>query len=113
MSNKSWKQLNILDKKLQRMFPVGMESGIKMELHLHCGFELFNTRPYHNYETWSQGYSIRASRPATNRIDWLVPVRPDDPNLIDVSEEDLDDAIAALEKEMIRKGWISGPVVID
>ena len=22
------------------------------------GFELFNTRPYHNYETWGQGYRI-------------------------------------------------------
>lgn len=22
------------------------------------GFEMFNTRPYHNYETWSMGYEI-------------------------------------------------------
>lgn len=112
MSNKNWRQLNPIDRKLHRLFPVGMESGIKLEIQLICGFELFNTRPYHNYETWSQGYNIRASRPAIDQIDDRALVRHDDPNMIFVSEEDLDDAVNALEREMIRKNWIAAPVDI-
>lgn len=53
---KSHDHLNPLDLKLKRAFPYGMRSSTDVEIHLKCGFELFNTRPYHNYETWSSGY---------------------------------------------------------
>lgn len=42
-----------LDTRLKRLFPTGMRESIDIEIRLHCGFELQNTRPYHNYETWS------------------------------------------------------------
>jgi len=45
-----------LDQRLKRCFPVGIRSGTDIKIRLKTGFELFNTRPYHNYETWSQGY---------------------------------------------------------
>jgi hypothetical protein len=35
-----------------------MDDGVKVTIELFTGFEIFNTRPYHNYETWSDGYRI-------------------------------------------------------
>ena len=60
-----------------------MTVGTVMVIEFISGFELFNTRPYHNYETWSQG--------------WRVHGRG-----VFVEREDLDDAIkewAAMVKE--------------
>lgn len=45
-----------LDARIKRLYPVGMRTGTDLIIELHCGFELFNTRPYHNYETWSNGW---------------------------------------------------------
>jgi hypothetical protein len=42
-----------LDKRIKKLFPVGMRDCKDLEIYLRCGFELQNTRPYHNYETWS------------------------------------------------------------
>jgi hypothetical protein len=47
-----------LDALLRREMPVGMQSGIHLRLDKIVGFELFNTRPFHNYETWSSGYRL-------------------------------------------------------
>ena len=45
-----------LDQRLKRLFPVGMREATDLTITLKCGFELFNTRAYHNYETWSNGW---------------------------------------------------------
>ena len=51
--------LESLDRKLKRVAPVGPTTeGTQIRIELRCGFELFNTRPYHNYESWSHGWYI-------------------------------------------------------
>ena len=80
MSNKPLDKLNPLDKRLRALFPVGMRSSVDVEIRLVCGFELFNTRAYHNYETWSNGYQA-----------WI------DDKLV-AEAEDLDDLIGRLEQ---------------
>jgi hypothetical protein len=52
------------------------EVGTLMTVELVQGFEKFNTRPYHNYETWSNGYRVKGRG-------------------ITVEREDLDEAIGA------------------
>lgn len=58
MSNKRWDKLNELDQIIQRTVRAGMDVGVLVTIEFISGFELFNTRPYHNYDTWSQGYRI-------------------------------------------------------
>tara|TARA_R110000772_G_scaffold99174_2_gene198843 strand:- start:7214 stop:7492 length:279 start_codon:yes stop_codon:yes gene_type:complete len=58
MPNKDWSNLNPIDSALRRLKFVGMFDGVKLKIELINGFELFNTRPYHNYETWSDGWRI-------------------------------------------------------
>lgn len=78
MPDKNWKALNELDRALRRAFgPVGPgNEGKHCVIEMHSGFELFNNRPYHNYETWGTGYHIST---------------PD--GEVSVWKEDLDDAI--------------------
>jgi len=55
------------------------------------GFELFNSRPYHNYETWSAGYVVKSGKNYPH---------------LEVNSEDLDDAVrifCAKMKELILK----------
>lgn len=87
MSNKNYDQLNTLDKQLRQLYPPGMRQGIDVVIRKITGFELFNTRPYHNYETWSDGYEA---------CDGTVYVKA----------EDLDDCIAKLmeAKQALAKG---------
>lgn len=82
MSNKEFSSLNPLDKQLRALFPVEINRNIHTQLIIKkiCGFELFNTRPYHNYETWSDGYVAE--------IDGKEICK----------SEDLDDLIAMLER---------------
>ena len=75
MSNKAFNKLNPIDRDLRKALPTGMRDGVDLTIEKVCGFELFNTRPYHNYETWSDG--------------WRISGRD-----ITVSAEDLDDAVA-------------------
>jgi hypothetical protein len=84
MPNKSWDKLNSLDQMIRRTKPTGMESGVKLTIEFFCGFELFNTRPYHNYETWSDGYRISDGK-------------------ITVEAEDLDDALNLFIKRCQEK----------
>ena len=56
MDGKPMSELNDLDRRIKAMFRPEMTSGTILEIVLINGFELFNTRPYHNYETWSFGY---------------------------------------------------------
>jgi hypothetical protein len=53
--------LTEFDDAVRHLFPIGMRSATDLKLELRCGFELFNTRPYHNYETWSNGWYATAS----------------------------------------------------
>ncbi len=60
MSNKDFNKLNTLDRKLRMHFQAGEDTpNIRVTIELINGFELFNTRPYHNYESWSDGYRIK------------------------------------------------------
>lgn len=74
MPDKGWNKLNALDRAIRVATNVGMESGTVLTIEFVSGFELFNTRAYHNDETWSQGYRV------TGRG-------------VTVEREDLDDAI--------------------
>ncbi len=47
-----------IDSFVRRTVKGGMESGTLMTIEFIWGFELFNTRPYHNYETFSGGYRV-------------------------------------------------------
>lgn len=87
------------DQRLKRAFPIRMTDDVetRVTITLVTGFELFNTRPYHNLETWSSGYNAVISE-------------KDTPNLEEherhISAEDLDvllDRIeAALKKNRER-----------
>lgn len=83
MSNKPFNKLNELDQKLRRVKPVtGWDDNYtKVTIEMINGFELFNTRPYHNYETWSDGYRVSDGK-------------------ITVQAEDLDDAIDLFCKKL-------------
>lgn len=78
MSDKPFDKLNVLDQTIRRTLRLGMDDGVFLTIEYIHGFEKFNTRPYHNYETWSGGYRI---------TDPKLP-RP-------IEREDLDDAIKA------------------
>lgn len=77
MSNKTFDDLTQIDQALRRAYPVGMRSSVDVTITKITGFELFNTRPYHNYETWSDGYRATDGE-------------------VTVQAEDLDDCIALL-----------------
>jgi hypothetical protein len=46
------------DRLVRRTTRVGMYDGTRLTIEFISGFEKFNTRPYHNYETWGQGWRI-------------------------------------------------------
>jgi len=107
MPNKWWHQLNGLDADLRLSSRIGMEEGIKQIIIRQCGFELYNTRPYHNYEDWSDGYIImgRGDGKAMNLEEatelFLKPyVSIGDETYILVSREDLDEAISEFTKTL-------------
>jgi hypothetical protein len=65
MSDKNWTSLLRADRLMRQMSPnKGMNHSQPEEPQIRVtlirGFELFNTRPYHNYETWSDGYVAEA-----------------------------------------------------
>lgn len=74
MSNKLRSELNELDRLLRKAKPPTAMSGVQLTIEKVCGFELHNTRPYHNYETFSDGYRVSDGT-------------------ITVAAEDLDDAV--------------------
>lgn len=93
MSNKSFKELNKLDQQLRTTHPPRMEDAGKDQVVIRkvCGFEYFNTRPYHNHEAFSDGYVVEDDEINTN-------------------SEDLDDAIKnyVVAKNLKIEGWVSG-----
>lgn len=79
MSDKPLDRLDQIDRDLRRAVPpCGWHGGIKVQLTIEkvCGFELFNTRRYHNYETWADGWRVSDGT-------------------VTVEREDLDDAVRA------------------
>ena len=90
MSNKPKAQLLEADRQIRALSPnKGMTNGTKPQIRITLirGFELFNTRSYHNYETWSDGYKAEAFDGVGNVI-------------AQVSAEDLDDVLVKLEIKM-------------
>ena len=86
MSNKTYSKINSLDKLIRQTLSLGMSpNNTYLQIEFVWGFELFNTRPYHNYETWSGGYRVT-----------------DKHNDIRVQAEDLDDALQ-LWAETLKK----------
>lgn len=87
MSNKDRCKLSDIDIRIRNLFPTQMWKNNETicTIRFFGGFECFNTRSYHNYETWSEGYEITTGERFGN---------------IRVEAEDLDDAIALLEKKV-------------
>jgi hypothetical protein len=81
VSDKPRGQLLDADLEIRRLCPIGMENGVKLTVEFFVGFELFNSRPYHNYETWSGGYRVSG------------PVDALSSDVVTVTAEDLDDAL--------------------
>lgn len=51
--------INSIDVLIKRELPATpMSEPVELTIEYICGFELFNTSPYHNYETWSSGYRV-------------------------------------------------------
>ena len=90
MPNKPHLQLILLDRVLRIIHPTGMRDEIDctVTIEKHTGFELFNTRSYHNYETWSSGYYLTYK---------------DSNKEIKVHIEDLDDAMNTLAQKLIKE----------
>lgn len=87
MSNKPFSKLNPIDQTLRKAFPPeGFKPNrVQVTIEKLTGFELFNTRPYHNYETWSDGYRISTEG-------------------ITVEAEDLDEAVDLLLYKLKERG---------
>lgn len=90
MSNKPFAKLNALDQLVRQTARCGMTEGTVMVIEYISGFELFNTRPYHNYETWSQGWRVHGLG-------------------VWIEREDLDEAVAAWAKA-VTDGRAGQPV---
>lgn len=88
MTNKSWEKLNEIDQILRRCFPVEgfKKDRVQVTIKKISGFELFNTRPYHNYEDWADGYYIFLGDGSNEEIFAMG--------------EDLDDAIKDMENKV-------------
>lgn len=78
MSNKSWEELTEQDRLIRFYADDGVwgPNHVNLTIEYISGFEIFNTRPYHNYEDWGQGYRVTG-------------------NGLVVEREDLDDAVRA------------------
>lgn len=97
MSNKDWDKISKIDQRIRRLFPTEMwrDNETICTIRFFGGFEFFNTRSYHNYETWSEGYEITSGERFGS---------------IKVTAEDLDDAVRLMEIEIAlwRDGWKRG-----
>jgi hypothetical protein len=89
MSDKPFNKLCDVDKRIRMLFPTMMWDNDETicTIEFFGGFEFFNSRPYHNYENWSEGYRIKADKRFGN---------------IAVTSEDLDDALAKFEAKIIK-----------
>lgn len=110
MSNKKYASppLDSSDLALRKASGVGMEDGVKQVILRICGFEMFNSRPYHNYETWSDGYRVIGRRDGAAMTKEEVTsilfdtIRADNPVHFEVNAEDLDDACKAFAARIVK-----------
>lgn len=60
MSDKAWSSLCDIDREVQQALgPAGPENeGTRLKIEFVSGFEMFNTRPFHNYECWGSGWRV-------------------------------------------------------
>ena len=58
MLSKTPHKLSELDRVVPWIQRLGMSDGTFLKLEYVYGFEKFNTRPYHNYETWAGGWRV-------------------------------------------------------
>lgn len=97
MSDKPYPKLDRADRALREASHIGMEDGVKQIILRRAGFELSNSRPYHNYETWSDEYQVlgRTDGKAMTRDEAVALLatgwQPGCPYL-SATAEDLDDA---------------------
>jgi hypothetical protein len=52
-------EMNRIEELIRIASPAGMNDGVHVIIEYFTGFELFNDRPYHNYETWSGGFRVK------------------------------------------------------
>lgn len=81
MSDKAFKRLWEADKVIRETISATVnspkdkpwsvlgEDGTLLTIRFISGFEKFNTRPYHNYETWGQGYRVEGRGVVVERED--------------------------------------------
>lgn len=107
MPNKAMSRLNPIDLDLRLSSSIGMEDGIKQLILRRCGFELHNSRPYHNYETWSDGWIVfgRKDKKAMSLAEAFDALQNRYKNgtqndYVYISREDLDEAVNAFTKEI-------------
>jgi hypothetical protein len=60
---RDFEQISKDDLDIRRTFPAEpgntpQQKTVLATIEVIGGFELFNTYPYHNYETWGQGYRV-------------------------------------------------------
>lgn len=108
MPNKRWHELNPIDIDLRLSSETGMEEGVKQIIIRQCGFELYNTRPYHNYETWSDGWVVFGRKDKrAEKFEEIVKAYLEYPKnkdiYIKVSREDLDEAISDFINQIYNK----------
>lgn len=89
MSDKPYGQLWEIDQLVRGAKPSAMIDGTRLKIEFVSGFEKFNTRPYHNHESWGQGWRI--TDPETG---------------VQVEREDLDDAVRAWLK--LNRAYFQG-----
>jgi len=96
MPNKPKTKLNPLDVMIRELSPnKGVGDGPQVRITLIRGFELFNTRAYHNHETWSDGYRVELLDDVTGLA------------ILTVEAEDLDEVLQlAYEKWMEEENFI-------
>lgn len=92
MSDKRRDKLEWIDRDLRAAHPVKgfCDDHTVLTITLRQGFELYNTRPYHNYETWSDG--------------WLI----EDENGVKASAEDLDQVVRQYLKRIEKADTTEG-----
>ena len=62
---RNYTEINPIDMIIRRTFLAGpantpSHKTVLATIEVIGGFELFNTYPYHNYESWGQGYRLTA-----------------------------------------------------
>lgn len=106
MSDKPREKLNSIDRDLRMAVPVVGFAPDHTQLVIEkiCGFELFNTRRYHNYETWSDGWRVTRGSLTVKAEDLDDAVRLFVEALAEADNEALTDEIISAANPATEKG---------